>query len=478
MGRSRREKMSINNISRSRMSKKPMQDQTPEWVININSCLEEGLDYDSGRWWTIYRVPRNMRLVHRNSFIPKIISIGPFHYGEPGLESMEEHKMRYLLRLLGGKSKENGVQAEGPVPQIHRNVQLEELERAMKALEGQARERYSESFDMDSDEFVQMMVLDGCFVIELLRLYTCEKEGKYVDDPIFTTRWMLRTLQRDLLMLENQLPFFVLEELYLLTRLAEEPSLQEITVTFFDPLLPRENRICKLDQEEEFDHMLDVFRSTFLSSVIDKTRTFERKQIRKNVSLSLVQERQLIHSVSELQEARVKLKNRTDCDLLDIKFKGRVLEIPTLYLDDNTVPLLLNCVAYEQSDQDARPLFTNYFMFFDSIINSYVDVEILHQNGIINHVLGSNEDVAHLFNKLGREIVYDLDDCYLSTQIKGINDHCKAYYANKWHIWWSNLINEYFNTPWSFLSLLAAIVLLLLTAGQTFYAIYAYYHPT
>ena len=51
----------------------------------------------------------------------------------------------------------------------------------------------------------------------------------------------------------------------------------------------------------------------------------------------------------------------------------------------------------------------NFFMFFDSLINSPTDVEILHKNGIINHVLGSHKNVANLFNKLCREIVYDLD---------------------------------------------------------------------
>lgn len=173
----------------------------------------------------------------------------------------------------------------------------------------------------------------------------------------------------------------------------------------------------------------------------------------------------------------VQFRKGEDSDLLDIKFEGGVLEIPPLIIDDNTVPLLLNFVAYEQCDEDAKPFFTNFFMFFDSLINSHNDVEILHKNGIINHVLGSDKDVANLFNKLCREIVYDLDECYLSKQMKGVNEYCKEYYATRWHVWWTNLIRDYFSSPWTFLSLLAAIVLLLLTAAQTFYTVYAYYRP-
>ena len=33
------------------------------------------------------------------------------------------------------------------------------------------RQCYAGAFDIDSNDFVQMMVIDGCFVLELLRLY-------------------------------------------------------------------------------------------------------------------------------------------------------------------------------------------------------------------------------------------------------------------------------------------------------------------
>lgn len=300
-----------------------------------------------------------------------------------------------------------------------------------------------------------------------------------VDDPIFSTRWMLRSLQRDLLMLENQLPFFILQTLFDLTSTtSQSPSLLNLIVTFFDPLLPREtSSIPTLNPDEEYDHMLDVFRTTFLISIKNKVTSFSWKHLQSPNNLPMVQERQLIHCVKELQEAGVKLKRREGSDLLDISFKGHVLEVPTLYIDDNTVPLFLNFVAYEQCDEDAEPFFTNFFMFFDSLISSPEDVEILHMNGIINHVLGTNKDVAHLVNSLGREIVYDLDECYLSSQMKDINEYCKKYYTSRWRVLWANLVREYFSSPWTLLSLLAAVFLLVLSAGQTLYTIYPYYHP-
>ncbi|KAJ9672527.1 hypothetical protein PVL29_025937 [Vitis rotundifolia] len=389
---------------------------------------------------------------------------------------MEEHKVRYLLRLLGSRTPEKGGQAEELMSQVHHATLLEDLEEAMRELEQKTRRRYSEAFDIDSNDFVQMMVIDGCFVLELLRLYHKFEKEKNVDDPIFATRWMLRTLQRDLLKLENQLPFFVLEKLFELITMAEDPPLIDLVLTFFDPLLPRKNIKGMLNPEGEFDHMLEVFRSTFLSS-LKQNITPGSEQLKISVNIPLVQERQLVHSVTELEEAGVELKKREDCDLLDISFQGGVLKIPPLYIDDNTAPLFLNFVAYEQCE-DGKPFFTNFLMFFESLINSSADVEILHKNGIINHVLGSDQDVADLFNKLGREVVYDLDECYLSQQIKGVNNYCKAYYASKWRVWFTNLKHDYFSSPWTFFSLLAAIALLLLTTAQTYYTVYAYYMPS
>ncbi|KAF5179183.1 hypothetical protein FRX31_031229 [Thalictrum thalictroides] len=471
MGRGRRGRRKISGSSRLRPKTRQTDDQTPEWVIDINTCLKEGLGYDSGRSWTIYRVPRNLCEVHKSSFIPKIISIGPFHYGDQSLQVMEEHKMRYLLRLLGF--------ALDPLLQhVQGETRLESLARAMAVLEKKTRECYSEPFDIGSDDFVQMMVVDGCFIIELLRFYhKYEEEDMTVDDPIFTTRWMLRTLQRDLLMLENQIPFFVLEELFKLTSIDKEPSLVELTLRFFDPLLPRPKKMLQIDSEAEIDHMLDLFRSSFLSSVMHYKPISNWRDPKETASRPLVEERQLIHSAWELQEAGVKFIRKEDSDLLDIEFENGLFKIPTLYIDDNTVPLFLNFVAYEQCDEGEQSYFTSYFMVFDSLVDSTSDVRILHKNGIINHVLGSDKDVAYLFNRLAREIVYDVDGCHMAKQMKGVNDYYRAYYATKWHVWLTNLIRDYFSSPWTFLSLLAAIILLLLTVTQTVFSCLSYFLP-
>ncbi|KAF5465133.1 hypothetical protein F2P56_015164 [Juglans regia] len=60
-----------------------------------------------------------------------------------------------------------------------------------------------------------MILLDGCFIIELFRkseIYKKTRQEEY--DPIFQTEWMVSTIARDLLLFENQLPLFILSKLF------------------------------------------------------------------------------------------------------------------------------------------------------------------------------------------------------------------------------------------------------------------------
>ncbi|KAK9136684.1 hypothetical protein Sjap_007278 [Stephania japonica] len=57
------------------------------------------------------------------------------------------------------------------------------------------------------------------------------------------------------------------------------------------------------------------------------------------------------------------------------------------------------------------------------------DVQQLRYSGIIVHVLGSEEEVAALFNKLCREIAFDVNHSYLA----GVSADVNNYFHTKWH---------------------------------------------
>ncbi|KAG4160465.1 hypothetical protein ERO13_D02G239250v2 [Gossypium hirsutum] len=107
--------------------------------------------------------------------------------------------------------------------------------------------------------FVRMMPVDGCFIVELLR----ELKHNFQCAP-FVKRWMLPTLRWDLIMLENQLPLFVLQKLFELTKGSEESStcLEQLALCFFNPQLQsqRDARAVNAQGIQNTLHFLDIFR--------------------------------------------------------------------------------------------------------------------------------------------------------------------------------------------------------------------------
>ncbi|KAM0065697.1 hypothetical protein Hdeb2414_s0003g00117621 [Helianthus debilis subsp. tardiflorus] len=110
---------------------------------------------------------------------------------------------------------------------------LEDFLRAVQPLEVTARESYSVTIPYNTDEFIEMMVLDGCFIIELFRML-----GGLVEvveyDTLVSMTWIVPFFFRDLVRLENQIPFFVLECLFELTKTPKSPTLATLALSFFN----------------------------------------------------------------------------------------------------------------------------------------------------------------------------------------------------------------------------------------------------
>ncbi|XP_043692954.1 putative UPF0481 protein At3g02645 [Telopea speciosissima] len=135
--------------------------------------------------------------------------------------------------------------------------------------------------------------------------------------------------------------------------------------------------------------------------------------------------------------------------------------------NDSTKPKLLNLVTYETCP-DASDDFTvaSYICFLDSLIDSAEDVKELRLKGILHNVLGSDQQVADLFNDLTNDLVPDPE---LYRDVKsGIEKH----YNSNVGTWMAEMHQTYFRNPWSVIALVAAALALLLTMVQTYYAIF------
>ncbi|KAF8392727.1 hypothetical protein HHK36_023076 [Tetracentron sinense] len=398
-----------------------------------------------GETCCIYRVHEKFRKINKNAYTPDTVAIGPFHRGEERLKAMEEHKLRYVRALL----------AQTTTP----DRKLEECIKAMSRLEERARKCYSEPINLDSHEFLEMLLVDGLFIVELF----CKSSNEVPtgrDDPIFNTVWGMPNIVRDMILIENQLPMFVLECLFNLTTVPSQGgrSLTELALLFFNSLMPRDESVLKKYSNCEGKHVLDLIGNTFHNS--------PRKEEPKPNSN---QAWKFMPCVMELRRAGVKFKKGSMVgSFLDIKFSNGVLEIPPLLIQDKTETLLRNLIASEQSYNGHATYITSYAFLMDGLINSAEDVKFLRHQEIIMNYLGDDEDVSSLFNKLGNEVIL------LDFNYAGVCDQVNAYYKTRWNVWRAMLKRKYFHSPWAILSFIAAIVLLILTFTGALFSILSF----
>ncbi|XP_072951024.1 UPF0481 protein At3g47200-like [Typha angustifolia] len=213
------------------------------------------------RNFSIYRLPAHIRESCKNYYEPRLVSIGPYHRGSPHLQAMEELKRRYLADFLSRSGSGSG-----------RSIEKDYI-KALMLEEPAARGCYFESVALRKEEFVAMLLLDGCFVIELLIRSYDELHGLIRDDGVVLPEWMKALVKTDLLMLENQIPFAVLKRLYDVVpqdgvqprNPGSQPSLTRLILSFLfdgddrqpDPTFT-ENDIC---------HLLHLYHHCFVPHI-------------------------------------------------------------------------------------------------------------------------------------------------------------------------------------------------------------------
>jgi hypothetical protein len=146
--------------------------------------------------------------------------------------------------------------------------------------------------------------------------------------------------------------------------------------------------------------------------------------------------------------------------------------MPTVPVDDSTEYMFLNMMAFERLHVGAGNDVTAYVFFMDNIIDSAKDVALLSSKGIIQNAVGSDKAVAKLFNSISRDVVLEQD-----SALDAVQRQVNGYFRQPWNMWRANLIHTYFRSPWAFLSLAAAVFLLVMTIMQTVYTVMPYYRP-
>ncbi|RXH72609.1 hypothetical protein DVH24_012293 [Malus domestica] len=407
----------------------------------------------------IYRVPERLRQVNEKAYTPQVVSIGPLHHDNKSLKAMEEHKLRYLRHFLS-----------------RTRVRLFDYIQMVQRQEERLRGSYAEPIVFDKDEFVRIVSVDAAFVLEVLLRFHYSNYTKE-DDYIFKNPTMKEDVVRDLKLLENQLPFFILQDLFTFFPYSpEHPSLLKISCTFFQSQIDSKGKEKYDEIGVEVKHFVDLIRILYLqmkpkTTDTPKTTLCDRMQVRLSHSIFLTSgytpNATATPNVTELHQAGVKFKEGKDSRLIDIKFSSGILgicgilEIPKLRVDDTTDLTLRNLLAFEQCHHRGKDYLANYVFLMKRLVKTQDDVQLLAEKGIIDNWLVDTQKVSTLLRDLGTGML--VDNSHYATLLEELTNHR----AKHWPKWMVILKQNYFNSPWSTISVAAAVILLILTLLQT-----------
>ncbi|XP_075643340.1 UPF0481 protein At3g47200-like [Castanea sativa] len=429
----------------------------------------------------IYIVPKKLREVNKEAYTPKLISIGPLHHGEYELRSMEMLKLKYLREFC-----------------YRTKTCHKDIARVIEANELKIRRCYKElsDFDFSSEDFVNMVLLDSIFIIELFlrsaaidglfrRIAACGEDESYASeedgccnvrgDCIASKPLLRKHIRQDLLLLENQLPFFILDELHTQFSRCEQSNFISFLRLARNYLFPKKKKDVARIDKKEVKHFTDLMRYPYYPS---KACTGADDDLIEN-----------LHNAKKLDEAGVVFKKSDEAKLLDIEFKKSCLtnifpcftcswllhclpslncfqclvntqtflEVPCFEVQDETEGIFRNLMALEQCHYPKQAYICNYIVLLDYLINTRDDVELLVEKGIIVNALGSNKAVAIMVNKLALEIT-EKNTCY-----KHLADQINKYYKNDWNRNMGYLGTVYFRDIWRGTATVVGIIVLLVT---------------
>uniref|UniRef100_I1PS61 Uncharacterized protein n=2 Tax=Oryza glaberrima TaxID=4538 RepID=I1PS61_ORYGL len=506
------------------------QQRLPEVRVNIIHDDNGGGDLSppslSFRWKTkkyrLWRVPEQVRAINKEeAYAPKFVSVGPYHRRHAGAGDRnrlrgEKLKKRYLHELLRDVE---------PDDHKHGGI-LQRCKSSLQEIVDDVRWFYAEEEyvrEMKDEEMVTMLLHDGCFIIKHLYNFVLG----YNEEELYATRWAPAQLRIDLGMLENQIPFFVLEEIFyhltpqtfqrkITRRVADRDddktmmrqrkrhklivmAMWYMLKDWFQLPTRESDKLYKLIAQEEVHHLLHLLHLAHAQLVnVDDDKGAVLGLRRRDGSATNQQQqghdkdddddddakaKANIVSAAQLRGLGVKISKAPTKrgGILDVRLRNGllspVLEVPALTVDQGTVQLLQNLVAYEQQgtpppsndDEHPRDYFTTYAFLMYNLVSSTDDIAVLQEQGVLLNNFGSHETIIEYFKNLcrGNQRSGTEEKTHIGKVLQGLRD-CSQ---NKAYRYWAEA-KKYMDSPVKILALIVSTLLAISTVLQTTVAFY------
>ncbi|XP_045821586.1 UPF0481 protein At3g47200-like [Trifolium pratense] len=435
--------------------------------------------------YSISVVPDDLRKWNETAYMPKVVSIGPRYKGRKELLPMEEIKWRCVTALLS------------------RTFGMDAIETCMKAvidLDAAVRASYVDVITLDRYDLATTMVFDGCFLLELL---ICEsKLDSEIPIPFngispgIEVKKMEYVIS-DLMLLENQLPIFILETLFE-KLLGSSNQMREFIQNLALPLFGYSEKLMV----KSTSHFLDTAYSYLEMGWMDKKIEEIEVRLSSGTTDTKLQEQHLRRCATRLKAVGITIKclNTTD-DGINFKFATQfdnksegILQIPKLIISKTTEVSWRNFIAWEHhkkklktslsSISDRRSICTSSALIFRDLICCSSDVQLLKDTRVIeDHTNTSNGDLVAFFHSIATGVDSSIIDHKHTTIFLDLNAFPTKSYFTKIYILLRHFFSKTSDWYYRFYKFLkrgynlAAAIVTLLTVVQTCYAVLAYHFP-
>lgn len=255
------------------------------WVSQVRQSIdEEELEEDIGFPVCICTVPKSLMDINPESYTPQEVAIGPYHHWRQELYVMERYKI--------AAAKKAQKQLQG--------LKFHNLVEKLTMYERKTRAYYHKYLNFNSETFSWMMAINASFLLEVLRVYTIrEVNTSLAIHPGVNTlqlpclvdyegrKSIHNAILRDIVMLENQIPLFVLRKMLKLQSSALEPAdqlLLSMLLGLYEDLSPfkmMEDLVELQVSVSECFHLLDFLYIMITPELADSLEILENDQNQK-----------------------------------------------------------------------------------------------------------------------------------------------------------------------------------------------------
>ncbi|XP_057794975.1 putative UPF0481 protein At3g02645 [Salvia miltiorrhiza] len=188
----------------STTQQRPHYDET-QWVKRIQQTLDDEVDEETEIPVTIFAVPKALMVSDPELYIPQQVAIGPYHHLRAELYDMERYK------VAAAKRNQKELQ----------NVKLKHLVDHILKMELRIKANYHRPLGIGAEALAWMMAVDVSFLFEFMQVCAV-KEGKAITRipsrmahliDLSGRKTAHNAILRDIVMLENQIPLFVMRKL-------------------------------------------------------------------------------------------------------------------------------------------------------------------------------------------------------------------------------------------------------------------------